>query len=506
MSRTGVVSGFSRTLTARILTIAALNVLLLALAGAVFARWQLRQEFEGFLLAGAGERVQEVSRGLSDELEANPLGRDAALARLSDRYGVQFLLAVNDGTPVGGPRLTIPPDVLARLRGPAGGPQGPEGRPGGPGEGGRGRGGPGREGRGGEPPRDPNAAALAAGNARPVFLVRANQAPHYWVGVRMPIPETGQMPLRGTLLIVSDSFFTNPFFFQLGPWVALLAATLAFSALCWLPWVRGVTRDIRQIEQATARVANGRFDVQMDVRRGDEIGRLAHSVGDMAVRLDELVRAQRRFLGDAAHELRSPLTRMQVAIDLLESETPQELRGHVIDIREDIDEMRKLADAVLQLSRAELGGATQPPERQVLIDAVERAVRFERGHADVRIDVPPDVAVFASPEHLSRALRNVIRNAVFYAADEGPIEISATTAADRVVIDIGDHGPGVPDEELAQIFTPFYRLDASRARHSGGTGLGLAIVRAAVEASGGQVSCRNREPHGLIVRITLPVA
>jgi two-component system, OmpR family, sensor histidine kinase CpxA len=488
------------SLTTRILAIATVNVLLLALAAAVFARWQLRQEFEGFLMAGAGERVQQLSRDLGTALESQPpSGREPALEQLSKRFGANFLLVLNDGTRVAGQAVTVPPDVRARLRGPGNG-----GPPvGGPGPGGRARG-PGAA-NGPDPNADP-AGAMAAGPQRPVFLVRAAQSPSYWIGVRMPIPEPGQPPLRGTLLIATDSFFTNPFFFQLGPWIGLLAATLLLSALCWLPWVRGVTRDIRQIEQATARVAGGRFDVQMDVRRGDEIGRLAGAVGDMALRLDELVRAQRRFLGDAAHELRSPLTRMQVAIDLLESETPPDLRGHVIDVREDIDEMRKLADAVLQLSRAELGGAALPPERQVLVDAVERAVRFERGHADVRIDVPADIAVHASPDHVSRALRNVIRNAVFYAADDGPIEIHGSVEQGRVVIDIADHGPGVPEEELTEIFTPFYRLDASRARHSGGTGLGLAIVRAAVEASGGHVTCRKREPHGLVVTLTLPLA
>jgi two-component system sensor histidine kinase CpxA len=104
---------------------------------------------------------------------------------------------------------------------------------------------------------------------------------------------------------------------------------------------------------------------------------------------------------------------------------------------------------------------------------------------------------------LLRALSNLIRNAVRYAGTDGPITISARRDGNSVTITVADSGPGLPMEEFDRVFTPFYRLDASRTRETGGAGLGLAIVKSCVEASGGTVQCRNREPHGLEVEIRL---
>jgi two-component system sensor histidine kinase CpxA len=379
---------------------------------------------------------------------------------------------MNDGTHVAGRRLALPDDVRRRL-GPVVGP-----------------------------PPDP-----VPGRRLPdaLFLVRSTGQPYYWIGARTPIPEPGHVPAPGTLLIASDRFFTNTFFFEPWPWIALIGSALLLSVGCWLPWVLGLTRDIRRIEDATAQVALGRFDVCVGVGRTDELGRLARSVSDMAARLSSLVTGQKRFLSDAAHELRSPLARMQVALDLMEQQVPGTACARVADLREDAREMQHITDALLALSHAELADASTGTQDLVLAEAVARAVRLEAPQSDVRVDVAAGLTVRAAPEHVTRALRNVIRNAVFYAGDAGPIAISAVRNGTHVVVSIADQGPGVPEDQLDRLFTPFYRLDASRDRHSGGTGLGLAIVRAAVQASGGTVSCRNRDPHGLVVTMSLPL-
>jgi two-component system sensor histidine kinase CpxA len=464
-------------MTSRMMAIATVNVLVLVVAAALVTRWQMRQEFGSFLLAAAGERVLTVSRALSTTLQSTPVdGRDALLEQLSSERHAAFMLVLNDGSHVAGAALPLPGDVRRRLAGP--------GRP--------------------LPPRAARAERPGAG---PLFLVRSSGSPRYWVGVRMPIASPGVFPPPpGTLLIASNRFFTNPFFFDLWPWLGLVGAALLLSVACWMPWVLGLRRDIRRIEDATAQVAAGRFDVQVGVRRRDEVGRLADAVGEMAARLSALVTGQKRFLGDAAHELRSPLARMRVAVDLLEGEVSAPARRHIGDLHEDLDEMRQLTDALLALSRAELGSATSGASPVLVADAVDRAVRLEAPHADVRVDVPGALTVHAAPDHVARALRNVIRNAVFYAGDAGAIVISAVGRDGRAVLSIEDQGPGVPEDELDRLFVPFYRLDTSRDRHSGGAGLGLAIVRAAVEASGGTVSCRNRAPHGLVVTMTLPLA
>lgn len=467
------------SMTSRMIALATVNVLVLVLAAALVTRWQMRQEFESFLLGAAGERVLTVSRTLATDLESTPIERrDGVLGRLSSAHHAAFLLVRNDGSHVAGASLAVPDDVRRRLAGPRRPDPVGDARP-----------------RGG-PPR-----------AGPLFLVRSAGEPRYWVGVRMPIAAPGVFPpAPGTLLIASNRFFTNPFFFDLWPWLGLVGAALLVSVACWLPWVLGLTRDIRRIEDATTQVAGGRFDVQVGVRRGDEVGRLADAVGEMAGRLSTLVTGQKRFLGDAAHELRSPLARMQVAVDLLESEVSAPARRHIGDLREDLDEMRQLTDALLALSRAELADASSGASDIRVADAVDRAVRLEAPNAEVRVEIPDALTVHAAPDHVARALRNVIRNAVFYAGDAGAIVISAVCRDGRAVVSVEDQGPGVPEEELDRLFVPFYRLDTSRDRHSGGAGLGLAIVRAAVEASGGTVSCRTRAPHGLVVTMTFPLA
>ena len=488
-----------RSLTGSILLIAALNVTVLGLAFTIFVLWQLRQEFESFLLAGAGERLLALSRQIGNELEATPGAEwDRVLARHQQGTGVALQLALNDGTHIAGARITIPEGVHTRLR-PV--------LPGSP---------PVRGAGGFVPGFDPNPPAGGRGAAggrgippvvQPLFLVRAASSPAYWVGVRMPIRGPDDDTVRpGTLLVSSATLFGNPFLFQPAPWLAMAAIALGLSALCWLPWIGGVTRAVRRMEAATDRIATGRFDVQIDVRRDDEVGRLAAGITDMASRLSQLMQSQQRFLSDAAHELRSPLTRIQLALDLIEQQPPEKRLHYVRDVREDVEEMRKICDALLEL------GASELRERQwneaVDIHAiVDRAVRLEARGSDVRVDVPADLRARGNTEHLGRAVANVVRNAIFYAGADGPVEIEAREAAGVVEIAVRDHGPGVAEQELDRLFTPFYRLDAARDRRSGGTGLGLAIVRAAIEACGGQVECRNRRPHGLEVRMMLkPIA
>jgi two-component system sensor histidine kinase CpxA len=112
----------------------------------------------------------------------------------------------------------------------------------------------------------------------------------------------------------------------------------------------------------------------------------------------------------------------------------------------------------------------------------------------------------AHPDYLFRSLANVVRNAIRYAADCGPIEICAEQKHGVVSITVADNGPGIPEAELEEVFKPFYRPELARQRETGGVGLGLAIVRTCIEACGGTVGCRNRSPKGLIVEIKLPVA
>jgi two-component system, OmpR family, sensor histidine kinase CpxA len=169
--------------------------------------------------------------------------------------------------------------------------------------------------------------------------------------------------------------------------------------------------------------------------------------------------------------------------------------------------MSELVNELLSFSKASFGGPAVKCEPVLLRLMLEKAARREAAEpAFVVIDVAPELAVEADPDLLARAVANVLRNAVRHAGAAGPITVSAAPAGAEVVVTVADRGPGVPEEALAQLFDPFYRVDLSRDRATGGTGLGLAIVKTCVEACGGSVSCRNRQPTGLEVLLRLPRA
>jgi two-component system sensor histidine kinase CpxA len=223
----------------------------------------------------------------------------------------------------------------------------------------------------------------------------------------------------------------------------------------------------------------------------------------MAGRLSGFVSGQKRFLGDIAHELCSPLARAQVALGIMENQADA---PDLADLREEIQQISSLVNELLSFSKASLAAGRIKLETVALHEIVTRAIERENlAGADIRTALPADLLVNAEPDLLCRAISNLLRNAVKYAGDAGPIEVEATRVGRDAILTISDHGPGVPEAALAQLFDPFYRVDVSRARETGGTGLGLAIVKTCVESCGGRAACRNRAPHGLSVVITLPV-
>jgi len=277
-----------------------------------------------------------------------------------------------------------------------------------------------------------------------------------------------------------------------------------FSALFWFPFVGRITRSLAQLNSATTRIAEGHFDVRVRSNRRDEIGQLGDSINRMAERLESLVTGQKRFLGDTAHELCSPLARIQVALGILEQRASTGSEACLADLREEVQHMSALIDELLSFSRASLTKTKLELRPAKLKELVERALRREgQAGSNVEVEVPDTLEVIAEPDLLLRAVGNLIRNALRYAGQNGPITISARTDAASVELVVADHGPGVPEEVLQRLFDPFFRLDDARSRESGGVGLGLTIVKTCVEACRGTVECRNREPYGLEVIVRL---
>ncbi|EIP98268.1 signal transduction histidine kinase [Opitutaceae bacterium TAV1] len=555
-----------------------LNLLLLAAAAGAFLLTHSGFRWDALVAGSSGNRVQAVADVITARLRNEPLAsHDALLAQFSEAYGVEFSLFSPAGRQLAGPETTLPDDVRIRVAAPRGGPPLllPPGRrflPGGrfPDE-------TGSEVpfflRPGFPARDdprmqpeshtrsatpktgadkrddpatnapdadgatpfarlpdgnPAPASPAAATAHPPgdtsgerFLVRAGEPAAWWIGVRLPrLAGQARSPFLSSgpvLLLRAPSLGSAALLLDFKPWLLTALVTLGFSVLFWLPLVRSITRALGQLTRATERIAEGHFDTRVDERRGDEIGRLGGAVNRMAGQLDHLVNGQRRFLGDIAHELGSPLGRMQFAVGILEERAGEDLQPSVANVREEVQQMSALVHELLTLTRAGLRPRHVDLAAMELAPLVARVVAREAAGAEDRVaaSVSPGLAVQADPELLARALGNLVRNALRYAGDApGPITLSARAEeasassgdGSSVVITIEDDGPGVPPDTLTRLGEPFYRPEFARSRETGGVGLGLAIVKSAVEACRGSVQFANRSPHGFRAEIRLAAA
>jgi two-component system sensor histidine kinase CpxA len=289
-----------------------------------------------------------------------------------------------------------------------------------------------------------------------------------------------------------------------GRGLLLFVVAAGGSALLWYFFARQVAGAIGTLSDATEQIADGSFDVRAETGRADELGRLGDAISRMAARLEGYVNGQKRFLGDTAHELCSPLARMQMAVGIIEGNARPEQKEYIADIADEVRHMSDLVNELLSFSKASL----QPGEVKIqtirLAPIVEMAVKREStGKADVTVSVPAELEVRANTQLLARAIGNLLRNAMRYAGHCGPIGIKAEQRRNHVYIVVWDSGPGIDADHIDRIFDPFYRPDASRTSTTGGVGLGMAIVKTCVETCGGKVVCKPRRSQGLKVIIRL---
>ncbi len=337
--------------------------------------------------------------------------------------------------------------------------------------------------------------------AFPLELVRSEKPSALWLMVRAPmIAEARGTRQHVTLIGRIDSLTDNALLFDIRPWIWWGAALLLFSALFWLPLVRGLTSAISKLTRATEQIAEGNFDLQLNDQRRDELGRLSHAINMLSGRLAGFVSGQKRFLGDIAHELCSPLARMEMGLGVMEQRMTPEMQERLTDVQDEVREMRELVNELLSFSKAGLRTPDAPITVINLHSLVAEAVERE-SNGEVAVDVDPALEIVGDARLLLRAVVNLVRNAVRYAGQAGPIQVSAHKRDDFLYITVSDCGPGVPEDALPRLFDAFYRPDEARSRETGGFGLGLAIVKSCVEACGGTVTAANREEGGFVVEM-----
>jgi two-component system sensor histidine kinase CpxA len=276
--------------------------------------------------------------------------------------------------------------------------------------------------------------------------------------------------------------------------------------LVWLPFVRSTTRSVKQMQSAATKIAGGDFTTRVDDKRLDELGALGKVVNHMADQIGSLVDGQKRLLGDIAHELSSPIARMQAVVGILENQIDAhgnpDAQRYLARLDDELQHMGQLVQELLSLSKASLKRTIElrPLALEPLLQRVIQ--REHQNNPNTRLAVPSGLRVMSDPELLSRAVGNVLRNAIRYANPGEPIDLSAELEGESVVIRVRDRGPGVPETALPYLFDAFYRPDTARTRETGGSGLGLAIAKTCVEATGGEITAVNRSVGGLEVGIT----
>jgi signal transduction histidine kinase len=290
---------------------------------------------------------------------------------------------------------------------------------------------------------------------------------------------------------------------------------LVAGVLCFV-LARHIARPIDQLRLATRDLGNERLQTRVDVSvvsRRDELADLGRDFDRMAERIEDLVTAQRHLLADVSHALRSPLARLNVALGLARKRG--EPGADTLDrIELETERLNKLIGQLLTMARVNSGVDV---ERATLFDlaGVVEEVSSDADYeartrqAGVRFDRRRQCVVHGSRELLRGAVENVVRNAVRHTATQTDVEISMdcrdTDAGKWAVIQVRDHGPGVPDEAVGGLFTPFHRVTKNGTPPSEGTGLGLAITRRTFEVHGGRATAANAPGGGFVVTLELPL-
>ena len=293
----------------------------------------------------------------------------------------------------------------------------------------------------------------------------------------------------------------------------ILAVILTAGIVCY-GLARYLTAPLGKLREATRRFADGDLSARVGgkvARRRDEIAGLARDFDEMAARIENLIAAQKNLTTDISHELRSPLARLSVALEIARVKASDEVKSSLDRIEREAARLNEMIGQMLLLSKLESGAATiekRDLELSNIVREVAADADFEARAANksVTIKAAETCRISGNRELLRSAIENVVRNAVRHTPDKTAVEVELTTQKNRAVITIRDYGAGVPDQDLQRLFEPFYRAEYARTRKSGGFGLGLAITARAVHAHGGQVAAMNHEQAGLIIKIELPLA
>lgn len=294
------------------------------------------------------------------------------------------------------------------------------------------------------------------------------------------------------------------------PWwgwalVATLISVVVAGGVAW-----SYTRPIKKLQWAMQKASQGVFDVRIANEVGhahDEIGELATQFDAMAERIHGLFARQKRLFHDVSHELRSPLARISVAVELAEK-SPEKSHEFLSRIEGDVQVLNAMVDELLTYARLDENAVIHFERTDLvpLLEAITDDADFE-GSAigtHVTLQAPESIMMNMHVDSLLRAVENLVRNALRYSGSGQQVAVVAKVENEHVLITVTDSGPGMDGDELEKIFEPFVR--GKNQPTGGGFGLGLAIAKRAVQRHGGSLTAENVQPHGLRMCIDIPLA
>ncbi|MDF9391493.1 MULTISPECIES: ATP-binding protein [Methylococcus] len=303
-----------------------------------------------------------------------------------------------------------------------------------------------------------------------------------------PRPSPASTPSPGGIL---SSGLTLPYRPH-GGWISAAMRLIALALTAWIG-ARWLSRPINRIAQAAEHFGDSLSTQPLEESGPAEARQAARALNRMQAQLLEQIRQRSQFLAAISHDLRTPITRLNLRVEGVE---PPELREK---LHEDLREMSIMLGSTLDYLRGHVEPEPlQPLDVEALVNSLAEDAQDQGQKVSVCGQARP---IMARPVALRRCLDNLIGNALRYGQSA---EITLKDTAANLIIEVRDHGPGIPEDQLEAVFSPFVRLETSRNRASGGTGLGLSIARDIALSHGGRLSLRNCPEGGLIARLNLP--
>jgi signal transduction histidine kinase len=266
--------------------------------------------------------------------------------------------------------------------------------------------------------------------------------------------------------------------------------------------IRYILRPVKWLNTGVQEVSRGNLKHRVPLKKSDELRDLAAGFNDMTDRIRDMLHTKEQLLLDVSHELRTPLTRMKVALEFLEDSQAKK------SIQADMQEMEKMVTEILETARMQHRYENLKKQPTNLVRLLKEMLpEFENQPPGVElVEFPSEVMAEVDSEQIKTVFENVINNAIKYSRpDSDPIRIFYKSDESYAVIRIADKGVGIPQEELSQIFEPFYRVDKSRAKDTGGYGLGLSLCKTIMEAHDGKIVIQSRPEEGTTVSLWFPL-